>query len=286
MRVHHLNCATQCLLGGCFISGRGSVFQRAPQVCHCLLVETSAGLVLVDTGLGVQDIQYPEQRMTRQFRFLARPRLALEETAWWQIEPLGFARSDVRHIILTHLDFDHAGGLADFPQATVHLLDREYETAIGSAYAAAQNWLTRSLHRYRYQPAQWSHQPQWVHYPASGEEWFGFNGVRQLVGLPPEILLVPLSGHTLGHAGVAIQTAQGWLLHAGDAYYHHREMQVESPSCPLGLAVVQRLGAMDNPARLQNQARLRQLKQDYPDRIQVISAHDPIEFANCSPLNR
>jgi glyoxylase-like metal-dependent hydrolase (beta-lactamase superfamily II) len=24
----------------------------------------------------------------------------------------------VRHIVLTHLDFDHAGGLEDFPEAT------------------------------------------------------------------------------------------------------------------------------------------------------------------------
>jgi glyoxylase-like metal-dependent hydrolase (beta-lactamase superfamily II) len=230
----------------------------------------------------VQDIQHPEQRLTRQFRFLARPRLALEETALWQVERLGFDRSEVQHIILTHLDFDHAGGLSDFPQATVHLLDQEYATVIETCHTASQNWLERSLHRYRYQPAQWSHHPHWVRYQAQGEEWFGFNCVRQLEGLPPEILLIPLSGHTFGHTGIAIQTAQGWLLHAGDAYYHHWEMQAESPSCPWGLAVVQRLGAMDNPARLQNQARLRQLQQNHPDRIQVISAHDPIEFANCN----
>ena len=30
-------------------------------------------------------------------------------------------REDVTDIVLTHLDFDHAGGLDDFPAATVHL---------------------------------------------------------------------------------------------------------------------------------------------------------------------
>ena len=33
----------------------------------------------------------------------------------------GFRREDVRHILVTHLDFDHAGGLPDFPDAVVHV---------------------------------------------------------------------------------------------------------------------------------------------------------------------
>ncbi len=34
---------------------------------------------------------------------------------------LGYSINDVRHIILTHLDLDHAGGLHDFPNAAVHV---------------------------------------------------------------------------------------------------------------------------------------------------------------------
>ena len=37
----------------------------------------------------------------------------------------------------------------------------------------------------------------------------GFDGVRQLEGLPPEILMVPMPGHTWGHAGVAVAAACG-----------------------------------------------------------------------------
>lgn len=37
---------------------------------------------------------------------------------------------DVRHIVLTHLDFDHAGGLDDFPEATVHMLQIERDVAV------------------------------------------------------------------------------------------------------------------------------------------------------------
>lgn len=282
MRVHHLNCGTQCLLGGCLISGQGSLFRRAPLVCHCLLIESEAGLILVDTGLGVQDVQKPQHRLTPQFRFLAQPQLRLQETALYQLEQLGFSRHEVRHIILTHLDFDHAGGLSDFPQARVHVLEAEYQSAVTalSSQNPVQPW-GQFRHRYRYRPAQWVHQPQWVRYSTQGETWFGFDCVQQLQGLPPEILLIPLVGHTQGHTGVAVQTPEGWLLHAGDAYYFHGEIHPTRPTCPLGLSLVQWIGDMNHQARRENQTRLRQLNDRPGSPIQIISAHDPIEFERC-----
>ena len=35
----------------------------------------------------------------------------------------------MRHIVLTHLDFDYAGGLEDFLKAIVHVMQTEMETA-------------------------------------------------------------------------------------------------------------------------------------------------------------
>jgi glyoxylase-like metal-dependent hydrolase (beta-lactamase superfamily II) len=71
-----------------------------------------------------------------------------------------------------------------------------------------------------YRPKQWDEVQHWKYYAPGGEPWFGFEAVRDLEGLPPEILLIPLAGHTRGHAGIAIKTADGWLLHAGDAYFY------------------------------------------------------------------
>lgn len=71
--------------------------------------------------------------------------------------------------------------------------------------------------RRRYRPPQLNGVADWRVYGARGEGWFGFDAVRDLDGLPPEILRVPLPGHTWGHAGVAIRRPEGWLLHAGDA---------------------------------------------------------------------
>lgn len=272
MIVHHLNCATQCLVGGCLVSGEGSVFRRVPLVCHCLLIETNSGLVLVDTGLGLKDIESPQERLGKRFRLLAQPRLDPDETAVRQIERLGFSTEDVRHIIVTHLDLDHAGGLSDFPLARVHLLDAEWTAAMAA---------TTLVDRYRYRERQWEHSPRWVRYSARGECWKGFECVRQLEGLPPEILLVPLAGHTSGHAGVAVYTQGKWLLHAGDAYYFRGEMNPQKPHCPIGLALVQRLGAVDDTARRQNQQQLRQLARSPDGDICIFCAHDPIEFDRC-----
>ena len=269
MIVHHLNCATQCVIDGRLVSGNCSLLQRTPLVSHCLLVETSSGLVLVDTGLGLHDVEDPSQRLGNGFLFLARPRLDPEETAVRQVERLGFSRNDVRHIIVTHLDLDHAGGLSDFPAAWVHLLEEEY--------AAAMTPTSFTAH-YRYRTSQWQLNPSWVRYQVQGACWFGFECVSQMEGLPPEILLVPLKGHTHGHTGVAVYTKNSWLLHAGDAYYYRGEMEPNEPCCPLGLALVQRLGAVDNWMRRGNQERLRQLVREHNQQVRIFSAHDPVEF--------
>ena len=269
MRVHHLNCATQCVVGGRLVSGAGSLFQRVPLVCHCLLIETNSGLVLVDTGLGLKDIEVPQERLGLRFMLLAQPRLDPDETAVRQVERLGFSSADVKHVIVTHLDLDHVGGLSDFPLAKVHLLEAEWTAA---------SCPTTLLDRYRYHHKQWEHKPNWVRYSVRGECWQGFECVRQLEGLPPEILLVPLAGHTHGHTGVAVYANGKWLLHAGDAYYFRGEMDCERPYCPFGLALVQRLGAVDDTARRLNQQRLRQLVCSKAQEVSIFCAHDPVEF--------
>jgi glyoxylase-like metal-dependent hydrolase (beta-lactamase superfamily II) len=119
-----------------------------------------------------------------------------------------------------------------------------------------------------------------VIYPAlSGERWYDFDCVRQLQGVPPEILLVPLTGHTLGHAGVAVERTGGsWLLQAGDAYFYHAEMDLERPRCTPGLRFYQWMMEQDRAARLRNQLRLRELKRKHAKAVRIISSHDVREF--------
>lgn len=238
-------------------------------VCHCLLLETGTGLALVDTGLGTSAVKDASGWLGAPFVRLASPDTTPAQTAVAQVGKLGFDPRDVRDIVLTHLDFDHAGGLADFPAATVHVYAGELD--------AARRPRDRK-ERMRYRAAQFAHGPRWASYTGLGEPWFGFGAVRELGGLPPEILLVPLSGHTRGHAGVAVDTGNGWLLHAGDSFFHSGEIDPEGPRCPPGLALFESAVQTEKAARLRNQRRLRDLARDYRDNVRVFCAHDAAEY--------
>lgn len=267
MTVHHLDCAGMCPIGGRLLLGSGGLL-TGRLVGHCLLVETADGLLLVDTGFGTADVADPG-RLGRSFLAATRPGLSLAGTALHQVRALGYDPRDVRHIVVTHLDVDHAGGLGDFPKAQVHVFADELRAARARA--------TRN-ERDRYRPAQWAHNPRWVEHEAKGEPWHGFEAARSVTGSVPEVLLVPLPGHTRGHCGVAVRDGDGWLLHAGDAYFSRADVDLAGARSPLGLTAFQRLLATDNRARLHNRERLRELRRERGGEVRMFCAHDPYEF--------
>lgn len=262
MRVHHLDCCTM----------RPRVAPWAKLVSHCLLLETDAhGLVLVDTGIGTGDV-----RDTRRLGLLFAPAMRIDRTmtkmpALPQIEALGFRRGDVRHVVLTHVDFDHAGGVPDFPAATVHVHAREKDAARARATL---------MERTRYRPAHLAHDVKWATYDSSGEPWRGMTA-RRLDGLPPEILAVPMHGHSRGHAAIAVDTGSGWLVHAGDAYFHRSVIERgDASGTPWPLRFVERLIAIDYAKVRENHAALAALAKH--EDVTVFSAHDPVEFQRSS----
>lgn len=271
MKIHHLNCISTCPLGGRLMDGfTPSMVERGHLTAHCLLVEAPDRLILVDTGMGLRDVRDPHSRLSRFFLGLVAPDFREEMTAIRQVERMGFDPRDVRDIVMTHLDFDHAGGLDDFPHARVHMMTAERE------YAEKQRtWLDRQ----RFRPQQWSTHQQWHTYAgASGEPWMGFDCVRNLEGLTPDLLLVPLEGHTHGHVGVAVRSEGRWKLNAGDAYFYHAEMDVVRPHCTPGLRFYQWMMEKDRPARLRNQERLRELRRQHAVDVDIFCSHDVLEF--------
>ena len=60
--------------------------------------------------------------------------------------------------------------------------------------------------------------------------------------------MIPLPGHSAGHSGVAVNTSDGWLLHSGDSFFFHGE--IETPGAlPPGLRLFQTLNQHDGKAR-------------------------------------
>lgn len=278
MRIHHLNCISSCPLCGALFHGHPDAwFRRGHLTCHCLLVETADRLVLCDTGFGLRDVADPASRLSGFFLFMLRPEFREELTAARQIARLGFRPDDVTDIVMSHLDFDHAGGLDDFPRATVHMLETEYRTA-----TAQRSWLDRQ----RFRPQQWGSRERWRRYVSGeGDTWRGFSGIRPVDGLEGAISLLPLPGHTLGHAGILVRSDDGWLLHAADAYFDRRELQA-TPQCAPGLRFYQWMMEQDGAARLGNQRRLRDLAGHAAgpgdaapdDAVRICCSHDINEF--------
>lgn len=250
MKVHHLNCGTMAAPGTAI-------------VCHVLLVETDNGLVLVDSGFGLLDCSDPTR--IGPSRHLLRPAFDADETAARQVERLGFRCDDVRHVVTTHFDIDHIGGLADFPEAEVHVTSAE---ALGALHPPTR------FEAFRYRSAQWAHGPKIVEHDPDGELWRGFAAAKELDAISAGIVLVSLPGHSRGHACVAVDAGHRWVLHCGDAFYYAGTIDGRS-SVPAAVKVSESLLAFDRKRVHDNHARLAELHaRDEPDLL-IVSAHDP-----------
>jgi glyoxylase-like metal-dependent hydrolase (beta-lactamase superfamily II) len=229
-------------------------------VCNCLLIESSGGIILIDTGLGIlenETLSSLSKKLENVYRIPIDPNLPAAK----QLLRKGYNCLDVKHIVLTHLDLDHAGGLRDFPDAQVHLSMEEY----------------MGRHDPRYLQSQFEHLPQWNPYPGSNERWFGLEARSVRISDEVDIKLVPLPGHTLGHCAVAIRKSNSsdqWVLHVGDAYYAREELYDEFSM----IRSLSNVSSADNWQRLTSLAKIRQLLFKYSHQIDVLSSHDPAEI--------
>ncbi len=248
MNIHHINCG---------------ILHKPPQpkaICHCLVLEAENGLALVDTGIGLKEVEDPEGRVGKEMIEMAGFQFHEELTAIRQIEKMGFTKNDVKHIILSHLDNDHAGGLADFPDATIHVASEEYQAFQKGSY--------------RYLPQQIEHDPKFALYDCSENTWFGLEARKVALNFGAKICLIPLFGHTLGHCGVAIQQGSKWLFYVGDAYYLRAELEVDDHP----VSELAKIRAEDNEKRLESLGRLRQLMKHHHEEVRVFGYHDSTEF--------
>ena len=245
--LHHLNCVK-------------IISPINENVCgHCLLVNENGRLLLIDTGIGLLDTLNPSERIGQQLIELVGYHFDENQTAINQIEKLGLDPKNVTDCIISHLDNDHIGGLADFPFATVHLSEEELNNF--------------DSNNPRYLKLPLAHMPTFKTYRKSDLDWFGFEARKISADFETEIYLVPLFGHTLGHCGVALKEDNKWLFYIADAYY----MRVELTDEKHPVNELAKIRADDNNLRLATLSKIRKLGIDHPE-IEIFGYHDIEEF--------
>ena len=208
-RIHHLSCGTMCPWGGSLTYGPVEDLSLRRLVCHCFLIESPrSGLVLVDTGFGLGDVYRARQRLSRFFLVTNRIQLDDQQPALRQVEKLGYGALDVRHVALTHLDFDHAGGRG----LPARDRSRAPQRMVGGQYRA------KGLHR----PEPLSAEAMGSRRRLAAPRCRGcpLDGLRLRTrhGRPAARDPDGAAGRAhLGHCGVAVQQQGSWLLHVGDA---------------------------------------------------------------------
>lgn len=115
-----------------FVQGAGMQSVQFPILS--VLIERENDLVLFDTGIGTrieEEMRPPVYWGNRFFhRCVMRTQFdPARDALVHQLLRLGFKTSDVRNIIISHLHWDHAGGMRDFPHAHFFINRREWDFA-------------------------------------------------------------------------------------------------------------------------------------------------------------
>jgi glyoxylase-like metal-dependent hydrolase (beta-lactamase superfamily II) len=153
---------------------------RLLQALNCLLVETPAGRVLVETGIG--------ERVTDKVREMRRYEGPAIVPA---LRNAGFDPATVDVVAMSHLHFDHAGGLlrADgaraFPRASIVAQRAEWEIALGGNSRLVASYDQPEIRLVR----------DW------GDEGAA-DGEREVL---PGVSAVPTGGHSAGHQAIVVR---------------------------------------------------------------------------------
>jgi N-acyl homoserine lactone hydrolase len=177
----------------------GMVGDRVAVPVPFYVIEHPDGVALFDCGLHL-DLRNPDDRL----------RVALksqhldvtfdeQETVTSHLHRLDIDPARVRFVVLSHLHFDHVGGLHQVPNASLVVQRREWEAGFDDELA----------HRYflRRRFFNLGHQVKLV------------DGEYDLFG-DAAVICIPSFGHTPGHQSLRVHGNQGDFILVGDACYN------------------------------------------------------------------
>jgi len=227
---------------------------------NAFLIEHRDGIVLFDTGLAPAIKTDPNYISSPIGRFLLhrifRLHIGPEDRLGKKLEELGVCPSDVRKAVISHLHFDHVGGIAEIPRAD--LLVSEQEWAQLSTPHPEREWILRE--HIEIPDAKW--RP--IGFSQTDDPLFApFGGCHDVMG-DGSMILLPTPGHTIGSMSMLVRsTGLPPLLLVGDLTYE------------ADLLFNDRVPGTGDAKQLRASfAKIRKLKEQLPDLL-ILPSHDP-----------
>ena len=226
---------------------------------NAYLVEHREGLVLFDTGLDPSIVSDPGYIDSPIGRFLLhrifRLHIGPEDALEVRLSALGFSATDVHTAVISHMHFDHIGGIGQIPQADLLVSKTEWRRL--SQPHPERDWILRE--HIELDGARWR---QIEFTPSDDPMLSSFGGSHDVFG-DGTLVLLPTPGHTPGSLSMLVRDIdRPPLLFVGDLTYS------------LDLLLEDKVPGVGDPVQLRNSfARVRGLMEAIPDLL-VLSAHD------------
>lgn len=217
------------------------------------------GPILFDTGLDPAIVSDPDYISSAIGRFLLRRIFRLYITEADRLDRIlansGFDAGDVQLAVMSHLHFDHVGGIAHIPQA--RLLVSKAEWAQLSQPHPEHDWILKE--HIQIPGANW--QP-FAFQPTYNPLFAGFDGIYDVMG-DGSMILLPTPGHTPGSISMLIRR-EGWapILLVADLTYDPKLLEQDITA-----------GTGDAAELRASFAKVRKLKQRLPG-LEIVASHD------------
>jgi N-acyl homoserine lactone hydrolase len=197
------------LLRGLGIGTPRSKWWWAPIPAY-LIHHPGAGPILVDTAMHPSVDTRPAANLGRTMAAMARFRMPAGDLST-QLRGRGIEPKEIRTVLLTHLHLDHSSGIAELPNATFVLSEREWE--------AATTIKRPFLHGYRRAHFDYLFDYRTIDFDGPLiDSYASFGRTFDLFG-DGSIRLALTSGHTAGHMSVIARLREHDFVIAGDAVY-------------------------------------------------------------------
>lgn len=207
MKMYAFTCGTVKMDKSWITAGRG-MGQIVDIPVPMFLISHPKGLVIFDTGMHPDVAEdalkyYGIAPFVNDIQPVMKPDWAINR----QIEKLGFRLEDVKYVILSHLHFDHAGGMTLFPNSTFILREEELRSAW---------WPESYLRGYSYKDYKDTREYKFIRL---GDEEYDVFGDGALI-------CIDTKGHTPGHQALILNLPNsGMIVLTGDACYTRENLE-------------------------------------------------------------